>query len=119
MILLDCNWQNVINSIPHLCWAGIVLIALYLLLKYVVQPWRSHCRHQEIKEKAFEQEKFWAFFNRMEKPLQEELEKAKKELDGLKKKEDALNSLEKEKKEFEKQILEEKIKVYQEIINNK
>ena len=117
------DWSPMIKSAPCICWGIIGLIALYFLFKYVAAPKIAHCCEKEMKDKAFEQEKFWAFYNSQEKPVKEKLEKVQKELDELKKKEDGLDEgsskLEKERAEFDKKILEEKIKVYQEIINNK
>lgn len=121
MILLDCCcWQNAIAKIPCLCWGVIGLVALYLVLKYVVQPCMASCHERKVKEESFRREKFWAFYKRVEEPLEDELKKVRDELAELKNKERDLNegqtALKKEKEEQGKIILEEKIKVYQEII---
>ena len=74
----------------------------------------------KMKDKAYENEKYWSFYKKIEEPTEKELSKLQNELDKLKKKEKNLDesktALENEKKEFEKHILEEKIKVYQKII---
>lgn len=130
--LIDPDWSYLIFSdfvdyAYYLGWGVIALVSLYLLLKYIVQPLMSECFQQKAKKNAFEQEKFWAFFNRMEK--KEELEKTKKELEELKKNEDALkqrekdlkekmSALEKDQNEFEMKILDAKVKAYEEIIKN-
>lgn len=137
--LIDSDWGYLILSafvdyVYYLGWGVIALISLYLLLKYIVKPLMSECFQQKTKKNAFEQEKFWAFFNRMEKPVQEELEKAKEELkksqrkqeeytqreESVKQKEKELqereSNLEKDEKDFEVKILESKVKAYEEII---
>lgn len=120
ILCCSIDWQPVINAIPCICWGIITLVALFFLLKFVVSPFIANCHERKEKASAFGQEKFWAFFNRMEKPVEEELEKAKRELEELKKKEKELeegcSALKKEKEEHYKKILEEKIKVYEEII---
>ena len=139
--LIDSDWGYLILSdfvdyAYYLGWGVIALVALCLVLKYIAKPLMSECFQQKAKKNAFEQDKFWEFFNRMEKPLKEELEKTKNELAGLKKKEIDLkqeendlkqeerdlqekkSALEKERNEFEKTILEAKLKAYEEIIKN-
>ena len=61
MILLDCNcnWQNVIDGIPCLCWGVIFLIALYLILKYVAQPIIQHLCEVRAKDKSNKREEDW------------------------------------------------------------
>lgn len=112
--------QPVINAIPSLCWGILALVMLYFLLKYVVAPLIANIHENMMKSKAFKQEKFWAFFNKMEKPVNEELEKTKKELDEFKKKEKDLDegksALKKEQDEYEMKILEAKVKAYEEIL---
>lgn len=113
-------WQPVIKEIPCLCWGVIVLIALYLLLKFAVRPCMNHCHESAMKDKMFEQEKYWSNIKKIEYPLEQKLSEVKTKLDDLQKKENDITKrkdiLEEEKREFEKQILKEKIKVYQEII---
>lgn len=59
MILLECCWQSAICKIPCLCWGVIGLVALYLVLKYIVQPWIANCHERKTKDHAFEREKYW------------------------------------------------------------
>lgn len=123
IVICHCvGWQPVINAIPCFCWGILALVMLYFLLKYVVAPLIANIHETIMKSKAFKQEKFWAFFNRMEKPVNEELGKTKKELYELKKKEKELekgrSELEKEKEKHDKMILEEKIEIYEKIINS-
>lgn len=117
------DWSPIIKSAPCICWGIICLIALYFLLKYVAAPLIANWHENWAKTQNFKQEKFWAYYKRMEKPIEDKLGKAQKELDELRQKEDGLDKgrsiLEKERAEFDKKILEEKIKVYQEIIKNK
>lgn len=114
------NWQPVVDAIPCICWEIIMLIALYLILKLIVFPLIKNCHEMKMKDNSFKNEKYWAFYKKIEEPTEEKLSKLQNEVDELKKKEENLDkgkeNLKKEKEEFEKQILEEKIKVYQEII---
>ena len=114
------NWQPVVDAIPCICWGIIMLIALYLILKLIVFPLIKNRHEMKMKDNSFKNEKYWAFYKKIEEPTEEKLSKLQNEVDELKKKEENLDkgkeNLKKEKEEFEKQILEEKIKVYQEII---
>lgn len=121
IVICHCvNWQPVINAIPCVCWGILALVMLYFLLKHVVAPLIANGHENMMKSKAFEQEKFWAFFNQKEKPIKEELEKANGELHDLKKKEKDLDegksALKKEQDEYEMKILEAKVKAYEEIL---
>ena len=58
IVLCVSPWQNVINSSPCLCWGVIGLVALYLVLKYIVQPLIANSHERKSKEKAIETEKF-------------------------------------------------------------
>ena len=60
VILCQCiGWQSVINAIPWFCWGVIGLVALYLILKFVVQPWKRHQYEMELKATAFKNEEHW------------------------------------------------------------
>lgn len=111
-----------------LIWAVVILVLCILAYCYLKKKDKNRLKESEaarehelkMKEEAFKKEKFWAFYKRAEEPLEDELKKVKGELAELKNKERDLNegqtALKKEKEEQEKIILEEKIKVYQEII---
>ncbi len=74
MILLECNWQDAICKIPCLCWGVIGLVALYLVLKYIMQPLIANCHERKSKEKAIETEKFWHFQKQLSHDFKKELE---------------------------------------------
>ena len=74
-----CPWQIVIDAIPCLCWGTIGLVALYLFLKFFVQPWMANCHELKLKKKAFETEKFWHFQNELKHDFKKELEGKLKE----------------------------------------
>ena len=56
----ESNWQSVINAIPSLCWGIIVLIAIYLVLKYFIQPWMKNCHERKMKDVTYNNEKVLA-----------------------------------------------------------
>lgn len=74
-------WDSVIRSIPSLCWAIIVIVTLYLVLRYIVKPIIANCHEKAIKEQSFEHEKDWAGFNDTKASTDENLKKEKKELE--------------------------------------
>lgn len=114
------NWQNVVDAIPCICWGIMVLVVTYFIFKLIVSPMIKNRHEIKIKKIAFENEKYWAIYKKIEEPTEKKLSELQKELDELKKRKEDVDkgkaSLENEKREFEKKILEEKIKVYQEII---
>ena len=77
MILLECNWQDAICKIPCLCWGVIGLVALYLVLKYIMQPLIANCHERKSKEKAIETEKFWHFQKQLSHDFKKELQDEK------------------------------------------
>lgn len=74
IVLCVSPWQNVINSIPCLCWGVIGLVALYLVLKYIVQPLIANSHERKSKEKAIETEKFWHFQKELSHDFKKELD---------------------------------------------
>ncbi len=74
-------WDIVIRSIPSLCWAIIVIVILYLGLRYVVNPLIANCHEKAIKEQSYQHEKQWAAFNETKASTDENLKKEKKELE--------------------------------------
>ena len=128
-------WSGVIDSIPTLCWAIVVIVTLYAILKRIIIPiiesYHGHIlklkqlqyAHEEsLKKQSFEHEKFWALFKQMERPAEEKIKELQKELENLKRQKDNLekgqSSLDKDKFEFEKKLLEEKVKIYEDIIKH-
>lgn len=126
-------WQPLINATPGICWAIIALVSLYVILKKIIVPiigdGQKHAiniknlqySHEEnLKKGSFEQEKFWALFKQMTGPAEEKIKDLQNELEDLKKKkadlENSQSELEKEKNEFEKTLLEEKVKIYEDVI---
>lgn len=89
------GWQSVIDAIPCLCWGVIGLAVFYLILKFIVLPWKAHSYEMELKAKAFENEEHWYFQSELKKNFKKELE-------------DKISALEKEKSELDKKLKEEK-----------
>lgn len=74
MILLECcYWQSAICKIPCLCWGVIGLVALYLVLKYIVQPCIANCHERKLKEESFGREKYWHFQKELSHDFKKEL----------------------------------------------
>lgn len=111
---------DIIKEIECLLWAVVILVALYMVLKYCCLPIIQLYHERKMKADAFEREKEWYFIKKVDQPFEEELKKYKEELTELKKKEEELNkgtdSLKNDKEQFEKEILMAKIKAYEEII---
>ena len=59
------DWQPIIKEIPCLCWGILGLLLVYMLLKYVIAPLIANCHEMILKDKMFEQEKFWCFQKNM------------------------------------------------------
>lgn len=61
MILLNCNcdWQNVINAIPCICWGIIVLTAVLFYLKYDMPSCIKNKHELKMKKEVLEHEKWW------------------------------------------------------------
>lgn len=124
MILLE-----IIKELESLLWFIVIVVALYIVLKYYSMP-QSKLKHdRQMKADAYEREKAWYFIKRTEKPIdaekqllefKKELDECKKEFEELQKKDSELTeeteSLKKEKEQFELEILKTKIKTYEEII---
>ena len=60
MIPLNCNWQNVIDAIPCLCWGVIILSGVFLILKCTLPLIIQKCYERKMIQEAFEREKWWA-----------------------------------------------------------
>ena len=62
-LLLQCDWQVVIKELPCLyrltIILGAVLIAFFLWLKFCRNPKIKNSHVKEMKEIAFEEEKYW------------------------------------------------------------
>ncbi len=119
LVMCVLTWQWVIL----ICWIWLLIVVgivscRYLQLRFFSQPCLNHIHELDMKEKAFNHEKIWYYLKKMEEPLEEELERSKKELDDLKNKEKELNSFKQEKERYQIELLEEKIKLYEEVINN-
>lgn len=117
MILLD-----IIKEIEYLLWAIILVIALFVILKYYCMPKRQLKHERQMKADAHDREMDWYFIKKPERPLEteKELKKCKEKLEELQKKEKELNngteSLKQEREQFEKEVLKTKIKTYEDII---
>ena len=69
MILMECcchsaNWQSFIAAMPCLIkWLlmGVVLIFLMKYLAQLLELWTKNCHEKKMKEKSFENEKWWHF----------------------------------------------------------
>lgn len=110
VILCQCiGWQSVINAIPWLCWGVIGLVALFLLFKFVILPSMNHHHEIQVKQMAFEQERFWHFQKELKTDFKKELEER---IENLKKEKGDLSALlKKEKNDREKMLSEERLKV--------
>lgn len=113
---------EIIKEIEGLLWAVVLIVALFIVLKYFCMPWIQLKHERRMKADALEREKEWFFIKKTGLPLNElekELKECKQKLEELQTKEKALNegteSLQKEKEEFDKKVLNTKIKVYEEI----
>ena len=111
VFLCAYQWQNVIDKIPSLCLGIIVLIALYLLLKFVVQPLMTNIHETWIKKKSFEREKTWADFETTKASTDEALKNQVKDLKTEVSEKDNALKVEKHNKE----LLEKQLKVYSDI----
>lgn len=119
LLCVELTWQWVVL----ICWLALIAVVgvlyyMYLKMKYSISPSLKIIHELIMKDKAFEHEKHWFYLRRMEEPLEKELEKCKNELGELKQKEKEINSLKQEKNDFRITILEEKIKIYEEVIKN-
>ena len=99
MILLCCDWQNVINAIPCLCWGLLIvvglLVGLHLYFKYVIQPKNRHLFEEESKQYAFAREILWDERKEEKNKKDEEVNSEaslKKENEELKKKEEEMKN---------------------------
>ena len=119
LLCVEITWPLVV-LICSLALIGVVyfLFREYLKMKYFTSPSLKYFHELDLKNKAFEHEKHWFYLRRMEEPMEKELEKCKNELGELKQKEKEINSLKQEKNDFRITILEEKIKIYEEVIKN-
>lgn len=131
-MILSCCGKSWIDVSTSLGWGLVtlivILVALCIIKSLFIKYFKSkstileqHLSYErQMKDDAFEREKFWRIYKSKEEPLEEAIIKLEKELDSYKKKEkelqEKMNNFEKEKSRFEKTILEEKIKVYQQII---
>lgn len=122
MILLSCcsqvaNWQEVINTIPCLLWGVMVLVALWLLLKYVAKPCIQNCNDAKVRKEKFEREISWKFYDKIQlnsdKTLKNEIKELEEKIDELK------EDKEKDNKEQSNKnaLLKKEIEIYQKILN--
>lgn len=115
VFLCLCPWKEVIDSIPCLCWGVIGLIALYLLLKYLAQPFVNNRLELDAKEKAFEREKFWAKADELkastDDALKNKIEELQNKVKELEKEKDAKDALEKQLSIYKKIMDELNIEV--------
>lgn len=99
---------EIIKEIENLLWAIILLVAIYIVLKYYCMPTRQLKHERQMKDDAHEREKEWVHFNDIkactDKQMQEKLQQLKKENKDLK------NQLELEK--VNQDLLDKQLKVY-------
>lgn len=98
-------WQPFISAIPCICWGVLVLIAFYLLLRYVVSPLIANCHERKMKDDNFIQEKYWYFQKELKIDFKKELSDKIKSLEADKDK--LSEQLKKEKEDREKKLKEE------------
>lgn len=115
--MANVSWQKLVDSIPCLLWGVIVLVALWLLLKYVVKPRCQYCNDAKVRKEKFEREKFWSFYNKIQLVSDEQLNKQigalNKQIDELEKEKSKLN---KDKSEKES-LLNKELEIYNTILN--
>lgn len=79
------NWNPFIEALPAICWGLMcilmLLFTLYFVLKFIVQPSKNHQHEIALKEKAFENEKYWN--NEKKISADEELARKIKEYNDL------------------------------------
>ena len=112
--LIDLDWSYLILSdfvdyAYYLGWGILGLIALYFLLKYIVQPLISDCLQRKAKKNAFEQEMLLAKTDELKATTDEALQKKNDELNNK------VKVLEKEM--AAKEILEKQLAVYKKVLN--
>jgi len=115
-ILILCTgsvWQPVISAMPCICWGVMVLIALYMVLRYVASPLIANCHERKMKEATHKREKEWAEFKTTKASTDDALKKQVKEL------KEQVEELEKAKKaeEYNKGLLEKQLKMYRGIFD--
>ena len=96
MILLSCEWQNVINGIPCFCWGLLIVVGLLVglhlclktfelhsVLKYVIQPKEKYRHEEESKQNAFLREMLWDIGKEEKTKNLKEIDELKKQLENL------------------------------------
>ena len=125
-----CFWVKVF---PCIWWglviAGTILGALGIIGSIIKAHFNSkenildkqNAHEKQMKDEAFDREMQWYFIKKLEEPLETELKECKEKLGALQSKEKELEegtkNLNEEKNKFQIKLLEEKIKVYEEVIN--
>lgn len=69
------------SALNTICWGVIGLGALFLVLKYVVQPLISNRHEAFMKDKVFDQEKYWHFQSALKIDFKKQLEEKQKEIE--------------------------------------
>lgn len=117
LVLLAVDWQNVVNTIPCLCWGIIGLVTSVFLLKYIVKPCIQNRFARMMKIKSFEQERYWNLIAKVDVAADETLQKEICELNKkIKKLEEEKTSI-KANSESKITILEHDIELYKKIID--
>lgn len=110
------------TAVPRICGWVVLLLALYFVLKYVVAPLLADFHDLKTRKELFKQEKFWKYLTLAEKPIYDQLLECKSKLEKLEDKEkkidDETKELNKDREEWDKKCLEERVKIYEEIIKS-
>ena len=102
---------GIIKEIESLLWGVIIVVGIYIILKYYFLPKLKLNHDRQMKEEAIDREKKWADFDN----LKESTDKAlKQKVEDLSKKNKEMEKeLESEKKS--KELLDKQLKMYGEI----
>lgn len=102
---------DTIKEIESLLWGVIIVVGIYIILKYYFLPKLKLNHERQMKKEAFDREKEWADFNNLKESTDEAL---KQKVEDLSKKNKELEKeLESEKKS--KELLDKQLKTYGEI----
>lgn len=107
-LLLVASCSADMGPVTGIFWGVIGLIALYFILKFIVQPWMSHCHESKMKEEVYNREKEWAEFKKTKASTDEALQGKVKDLTS--KVSELEGTLESEK--LKNDMLEKQLKIY-------
>ena len=111
LLMVSCCADT--GFVTSICWGVLGLVALFFILKFIVQPWMSHCHESKMKEEAHNREKEWADFKKAKASTDEALKDQVKDLKS--KLSELEGTLESEK--FKNGLLEKQLKMYRDLFD--